>query len=979
MNKRKILTLVLAAIMLVGTIVGSMSTAFADEVDKAPNELSVSAQKLIALGIVEGRGDGNIDPDSNITRAEVTAIILRAMGVKSSNYSFKQSFVDVPESAWYAKDLTVAKELNLVYGIGNDKFAPEQNVTNAQLITMLIRALGYEKMEDEVSYPIFHITKAQQVGILKGVESDINEVSTRQDMFLLIDNALDAKVLEFNSFGVYVPSDKTMMEAKLKVNKYDVKVVNSGNLLGETKGTIEIEGPFGKDGKLGIKTIKTDNEDLLNVNNLLRDFEVLIDKDNKILFAKIKDNNEIKTDVVKEVIRDRNEDLIRFKDLRKDYKLSDDLTIIHNFEVVKPRDLSNLLVNETIQYTLQDDKINSIIVNTLNKVDIFKDYKDEMLNMVSGSRISLKSMDSVLVYINGTKSTVEDLKANDLIYSFIKNDEIIINAVRSVLKGELTSIGKLNDTVKIDEKEYKLSKNYKVSVNNGKTLNTDNIEDLIGAEVSIYLNENSEIELIIGNVDSRLESIYVIERLGYNNRDEYVSLIDGNDKITDFKVDRKVDLRNLSEGDLVVVSFYGDTIESIAKITTNSKLKYHSLVELTEVNKDNIDIKRLKITKGNLVEYVKSLSTPVFNVKNNNVEVLKFENLENFIGNVDMKLVIRDRDVIAIYINDQDFKLKQDEVKGVVQDIYVSTKDGKRATYVKIELYNGDIVDYALDTNVQVSSFVNNGFGKIDNSMSNIIKGEIITLTLDNKNVATKVDEVKLTANLDLRNNVVKSTNRYEVVIGSQTYELSNNALIVETRRRVEVLRSSLDIPVDSLVVFSMENGRIDNLIIVGTKGDNLENTLVYETEFKTSVAKLSTEVTKYKETDLVKLSELNILVQDAQAKLALVQSQKEVVVEAGLLANLVIEVNALETTNNANVLILQNLLTEIRTELTDFVENEETVVTEEVLVQKLADATIALDNIKDKTVLTNEVQTLADLNSELQVHLESLDAPVLP
>lgn len=43
------------------------------------------------------------------------------------------------------------------------------------------------------------------------------------------------------------------------------------------------------------------------------------------------------------------------------------------------------------------------------------------------------------------------------------------------------------------------------------------------------------------------------------------------------------------------------------------------------------------------------------------------------------------------------------------------------------------------------------------------------------------------------------------------------------------------------------------------------------------------------------------------------------------------------------------------------------------------ADATIALDNIKDKTVLTNEVQTLADLNSELQVHLESLDAPVLP
>lgn len=988
MKSKRILTFMLAMLMVFGTILGSGITANADEViagekstdkiaEKPTEELSGAAKRLIALGIIQGKGEGNIASKDNITRAEVTAIILRARGIQSGNYAMTKSFDDVSETAWYAKDLAIAKEMNLVYGVGGNKFAPEKNVTNAELITILIRALNYEKTtDDKVSYPVFHITKAQEAGILKDMTSDINAVSKREDMFTLIDNALNSKVLEPNAFGVYAPSDLTMMEKFLGLKTYKVQIVDSGSLLGGLEtGKVKVQGPFGKEGKIETKTLAVENADLLNIDNLFGEVEIILDKDDKVVFTKPVKAKKLLIDTVEDVIRIDREDVIRFKNSTRDYRLSDDLIVIHNYEIAESRNLRNLIKGLAVKYELIDNKVTKIIVEDVREVAIFKELKGNVLEMISGSRINLKNMTEVKVYINGVQSKLEDLKANDLIYKFIKNKEIIIKASRDKVEGKLTTVGKLNNIIKIENKEYTLSKTLKISVDNGSSITTGSLEDLVGEKVIAYLNSNNEIELLIGDVDTKLESIFVIDRIVRDSVKsdgiyDYVSLIDSSGKSAIFKVERRVDLKNLGRGDLVAASFYRDTITDIVKLTKKTSLKYHSVVELTDVVAKDINTRGLTIIQDKDVHYVKSAKTPVFVVGTRNIDVFNFEELGKFTGTINMSLVIRDRDVIAVYINNQDFKLEETGIKGTILDMYVTTVNGKRVTNIELELENGLIEDYILDNYAEISAFANRGFGKKTNSLSDIIEGEIVNLAVDKQGVIVGLHEVALLADLDLVNNVVKSVDRYGLTIGAKNYTFTPKAVIVDardTRRGVDILTSPLDIPRNALVVFSLDRDKIDNLVIIGLKGDNFENELVYEPEFVKAVDSLKSLVTKYKETETVKFSEIDALLVVVKEKQAAIQSEAAVAKEIADLKSLTDEIATLKTANADKITTFKSALGKLEADLADFKENAETTVTIEQLNENVATAKTALAEIKDKTSIVEEITKLTTLTETVK------------
>ena len=51
-------------------------------------------------------------------------------------------FSDVDANAWYAEAVLYCREHNLMAGIGNSQFAPESNLTRAQLATVLYRIEG---------------------------------------------------------------------------------------------------------------------------------------------------------------------------------------------------------------------------------------------------------------------------------------------------------------------------------------------------------------------------------------------------------------------------------------------------------------------------------------------------------------------------------------------------------------------------------------------------------------------------------------------------------------------------------------------------------------------------------------------------------------------------------------------------------------------------------------------------------------------
>jgi len=89
--------------------------------------------------VIEGVGDGNYEPDRDITRAEFAAIIVKALGIKSGLGENK--FSDVTSTAWYCDYVKTASEYKIIEGYGKGKFGPMDNISREQAMTMISNAM----------------------------------------------------------------------------------------------------------------------------------------------------------------------------------------------------------------------------------------------------------------------------------------------------------------------------------------------------------------------------------------------------------------------------------------------------------------------------------------------------------------------------------------------------------------------------------------------------------------------------------------------------------------------------------------------------------------------------------------------------------------------------------------------------------------------------------------------------------------------
>jgi|GEM_PF-1578532 FOG: WD40-like repeat len=92
-------------------------------------------------GIVIGYEDGSFRPDATITRAEMAAMIARALGIQPDPVA-ATSFADDEAIPRWAKGAVAALQANgIVYGRGGNNFAPNETATRAEAVVMLLRAL----------------------------------------------------------------------------------------------------------------------------------------------------------------------------------------------------------------------------------------------------------------------------------------------------------------------------------------------------------------------------------------------------------------------------------------------------------------------------------------------------------------------------------------------------------------------------------------------------------------------------------------------------------------------------------------------------------------------------------------------------------------------------------------------------------------------------------------------------------------------
>ena len=89
--------------------------------------------------VVSGVGNGNYEPDRNMTRAEFAAVMVRALGLEPGNGA--SSFGDVASNEWYCGYVKTAAAYGIIKGYSDAAFGPDDTITREQAMTMMARAM----------------------------------------------------------------------------------------------------------------------------------------------------------------------------------------------------------------------------------------------------------------------------------------------------------------------------------------------------------------------------------------------------------------------------------------------------------------------------------------------------------------------------------------------------------------------------------------------------------------------------------------------------------------------------------------------------------------------------------------------------------------------------------------------------------------------------------------------------------------------
>jgi len=96
-------------------------------------------------GIMNGVEEGKFAPDNTLTRAMLVTILYRVEG--SPEVSAESKFTDVKGSDWYGAPIVWASENGIVNGVSETEFAPNNNITREQIAAIIYRyasAKGYD-------------------------------------------------------------------------------------------------------------------------------------------------------------------------------------------------------------------------------------------------------------------------------------------------------------------------------------------------------------------------------------------------------------------------------------------------------------------------------------------------------------------------------------------------------------------------------------------------------------------------------------------------------------------------------------------------------------------------------------------------------------------------------------------------------------------------------------------------------------------
>ncbi len=190
---KKIIAVILAAILLFA-LASTALAAPASFPDIKDQSLMREVAVLQMLGAVGGDENGNFLPDGTLTRAAFCkmAVITMGRGAEEPLYRNRTIFRDVRAGHWARGyiNIAVSGENKIIAGSGG-YFMPDENITYAQAVTILMRMLGYSDADAGMLWPDGYMALAHDTGLTAGMTaSSWTAPISRAQAALLFNNLL---------------------------------------------------------------------------------------------------------------------------------------------------------------------------------------------------------------------------------------------------------------------------------------------------------------------------------------------------------------------------------------------------------------------------------------------------------------------------------------------------------------------------------------------------------------------------------------------------------------------------------------------------------------------------------------------------------------------------------------------------------------------------------------------------------------------
>ena len=442
------------------------------------SDYETAVDKLVYLKIVNGYEDNTFKPKNKVTRAELSKMLVLALGKEEAVADAKNKFLSFPDvlsSFWGYGYIKVASDEKLVTGYTDGTFNPNGNVTYAEATTMVVRALGYKEEVERSSlvwpnnYMVYADEKLELFDDIK--EFKAGDAANRGDIAILIWNALRTGVCDIigeNNKGLVYGEGKPMISEYLGYTYFeDAEIADIEFDVNYTKADVSFDV-----GKKKYTTLTFDADDVLEMFGSTVTFLLDNEKEEVIDIEYDSKYKRVVGDVSN--VTDKK---IFFANRRTGYdRPDDDKVLLFGIDTLEEAaEITLLMDGTTVEYCIATGASDVYIGKVVD--DYVKVKSEDTIYGIKVRDIDVTKGGTLFYVANEEKWPTRD----DIILYFINSEDNLV-VLRNIKSSGAVKVASVTDEyIKISRKlsyEYDSEDDYTVITVDGTRLYTGTLKDI---------------------------------------------------------------------------------------------------------------------------------------------------------------------------------------------------------------------------------------------------------------------------------------------------------------------------------------------------------------------------------------------------------------------------------------------------------------------------------------------------------------------